>query len=181
MPVASLNPLCGGWSRYLVKLLANFKSDYIKENSIKWLLWIHLVTLMCDIYIVPYSARSCYKVLYNISLSLTQTCFHPAQISTPNGAYNGCCHYRHKALLKHIAIVSCQVLNFYGWVNQSPHDSIAAHIVSNPWRFGYQSYALTNCAITAFPSERVTYVASIQPKGYKVIYTLNKFLIFCYC
>ena len=47
-----------------------------------------------------------------VLLSLTQTCFHPAHISTPKGAYNACCHYRHKALLKHIAIVSCQVLIF---------------------------------------------------------------------
>ena len=47
-----------------------------------------------------------------ILLSQTQTCFHPAHISTPNGAYNACCHYRRKALLKHIAIASCQVLMF---------------------------------------------------------------------
>ena len=45
-------------------------------------------------------------------LSPTQTCFHPAHISTPKGAYNACCHYRRKALLKHIAIASRQVLMF---------------------------------------------------------------------
>ena len=28
------------------------------------------------------------------------------------GAYNACCHYRRKALLKHLAIGSCQVLIF---------------------------------------------------------------------
>ena len=47
-----------------------------------------------------------------ILLSLTQTCFNPAPISTPNGAYNACCHYRPKVLLKHIAITSCWVLIF---------------------------------------------------------------------
>ena len=47
-----------------------------------------------------------------ILLSLTQTCFHPAPISTPKEAYNVCCHYRRKALLKHRAIASCQVLIF---------------------------------------------------------------------
>ena len=45
-----------------------------------------------------------------VLLSLTQTCFHPAHISTPKGTYNACCHYRHKALFKNIAIASCQVL-----------------------------------------------------------------------
>jgi len=34
-------------------------------------------------------------------------------ISTPKGAYNACCHYKRKALLQHIAIVSCQVLIFF--------------------------------------------------------------------
>ena len=87
---------------------------------------------------------------FTILLFLTQTCFHPAHISAPKGAYyNACCHYRRKALLKHISIASCQILIFYGWVNQSPHNSIAAHRVSNPWPFGYESYAITYCAITA--------------------------------
>ena len=45
-----------------------------------------------------------------VLLSLPQTCFHPTHISAPKGAYNACCHYRRKALLKHIAIASCQVL-----------------------------------------------------------------------
>ena len=34
-------------------------------------------------------------------------------------------------------------------MNQSPHDNIAAHGASNPWPFGCESYALTNCAIAA--------------------------------
>ena len=47
-------------------------------------------------------------------------------------------------------IASCQVLVFiYGSVNQSQHDGIAAHRASNPRPFGYESYALTNCVITA--------------------------------
>ena len=39
--------------------------------------------------------------------------------------------------------------HFYGWVNQSPYDNIAAPGDSNPRPFSYESYALTNCAITA--------------------------------
>ena len=80
---------------------------------------------------------------------MTRTCFHPAHISTSKGAYNPCCHYGRKALLIHIATTSCHVLIFYGWVNQSPHNAIAAHGASTPRPFGYESYALTNCAITA--------------------------------
>ena len=109
-----------------------------------------VIIIICDIYIAPYSARSCSKSKgFTILLSLTQTCFHPAHISTPRGVYNTYGHYRCKALLKHLAITSCQVLIFYGWVNQSPHNSIAAHGALNLRPFGYESYALTKCAITA--------------------------------
>jgi len=81
-----------------------------------------------------------------VLLSLTQTCFHPAHISTPKGAYNTCCHYRRKALLKHIAITSCQVLIFMDeWI--SPHMTTLRPPKIRT--FGYESYALTNCAITA--------------------------------
>ena len=47
-----------------------------------------------------------------VLLSPTRTCFHLVHISTPKGAYNACCHHRHKALLKHIAIASCHVVIF---------------------------------------------------------------------
>jgi len=89
-----------------------------------------------------------FTIVFTILLSLSESCFYPTHISTPKGAYNACCHYRSKALLTH----SHRVLSgthFYGWVNQSPHDSIAAHGASNPRPFGYDSYALSNCAITA--------------------------------
>ena len=49
---------------------------------------------------------------FTILLYLTQICFHPAHISTRKRAYNACCHYSRKALLKHTAIASCQVLIF---------------------------------------------------------------------
>jgi len=45
---------------------------------------------------------------------------------------------------------------FYGWVNQSPHDNIAAPGASNPRPFGYESYVLTNCAITSNEDQRLT-------------------------
>ena len=63
------------------------------------------------VYIAPEPGNpvlSCCTVL----LSPTRTCFHPAHISTRKGAYKACCHYRRKALLKHIAIPSCEVLIF---------------------------------------------------------------------
>jgi len=78
------------------------------------------IIIICDIYIAPYSARSCPRALYNIIYNviiLIQTCFHPAHMSTPNGAYNACCRYRGKALLKHIAITSCQMLIFL-WMSE---------------------------------------------------------------
>jgi len=56
----------------------------------------------------------------------------------------------------HIAIVSRRVLICYGWVNQSPHDSIAAHGAPNPRPFGYESYALTNCAMTVWDGLKPT-------------------------
>ncbi|KAK2142952.1 hypothetical protein LSH36_892g00000 [Paralvinella palmiformis] len=44
-----------------------------------------------------------------------------------------------------------EVLIFYGSVNQSEHDGIAAHGASNLQPFGYKSYALTNCTIIVYP------------------------------
>ena len=38
-----------------------------------------------------------------VLLSPTQTCFHPAHISTRKGAYEACCHYRRTTLLEHLA------------------------------------------------------------------------------
>ena len=101
-----------------------------------------------------------------VLLSPTRTCFHPAHISTPNGPYNPCCHHRRKAFLKLIAIASRQVLNFYGWVNQSPSDGIAVCGDWNPRPFGYEFYALTNCAITARPFEEGNNLSDIvSPKS----------------
>ena len=63
------------------------------------------------VYIEPESGNPVLRCC-TVLLSLIRTCFHPAHISTPKGAYNACCDYRHKALLKHIAIACCQVLIF---------------------------------------------------------------------
>jgi len=61
-----------------------------------------------NVYIAPEPADPV-LMRCTVSLSLAQACFYPAHISTPNGAYNACCHYRRKVLLKHMAIASCQV------------------------------------------------------------------------
>ena len=45
-----------------------------------------------------------------ILLSLTQSCFNKVHISTPNGAYNTCCHNSRKMLIKYIPIMSCRDL-----------------------------------------------------------------------
>ena len=42
---------------------------------------------VCNIYIAPIQLEAALR-LFTILLSLTQTCFHPAHISTPKGAYN---------------------------------------------------------------------------------------------
>jgi len=55
--------------------------------------WVHFADYYSFInnnmlYLYIYSARSCPKrftVLFTILLSLNQTCFHPAHISTPKG------------------------------------------------------------------------------------------------
>jgi len=56
--------------------------------------------------------------------------------------------YRHKALLKHIVIASCQVLIFLWWISQHM-TALQLTEPRNPRPFGYEFYALTNCAITA--------------------------------
>ena len=48
-----------------------------------------------------------------VLLSLAQTCFHPAHISTPKGAYNACCHFSLKALFKRTAIASVRYSFFF--------------------------------------------------------------------
>ena len=45
--------------------------------------------------------------------SLTQTCFNPAQTSTPRGAFSPCCCKQRNRLLNHISISSCQILSLW--------------------------------------------------------------------
>ena len=69
------------------------------------------MVILMHVYIVPEPGNPVVRRC-TVLLSPTQTCFHLAHISTPKGACNACCHYRCKALFKHIAIASCQVLIF---------------------------------------------------------------------
>ena len=73
---------------------------------------ILITIIICDIYIAPLFSQIATLRRCTVLLPLTQTCFDPASISTPRGAYNPCCYFRPKGLLKHIAIMSCQILIF---------------------------------------------------------------------
>ena len=104
-----IKPLQG--RQYIYSDMIQLASCY--NNCIHIKLYLFLDNIIMHVYIVPEPGNPvlmCCTVL----LSLTQTSFHPAHISTPKGAYNACCHYRRKALLKHIPIISCQVLIFMG-------------------------------------------------------------------
>ena len=86
-----------------------FKDDFLMDKrSHRYSGVLSPIDLIMHVYIVPEPGNPVLKRC-TILLSLTRTCFHPAHILTPKWAY---CHYRCKALLKHIAIASCQVLIF---------------------------------------------------------------------
>ena len=91
-----------------------------------------------------------------VLLSLPQTCFHPAHLSTPKGAYKK--HTTHAAIIgaKFIATTSCQVLVL--WMSEP---IVATPIASNPRPFDNESYALTNCAITALHIVRLRHVTCL--------------------
>ena len=89
-------------------------------------------------------------ICFYIIIFPTRTRFNPAHTSTPEGAYNKCCRYRHIGLLRHTAIKSSQVLIL--WMSEPV--AMRLHCgsrASNLQPFGYESYALTHCAITAQP------------------------------
>ena len=93
-------------------ILRNRNLHFIEYSSRLIIIIIIITTIIiiiiiikkCDIYITPFQLEAAlrrFTALFTIVLSLTQTCFHPAHISTPKGAYNASCHYRRKALLTH--------------------------------------------------------------------------------
>jgi hypothetical protein len=69
--------------------------------------------------------------------------------------------------------------SFYGWVNQLPHDSIAAPGASNPWPFGNESYALTNSVITARSIQSYRQLESIH--GDNSVYDITYLDLIYYC
>ena len=86
---------------------------------------------------------------WTVLLSLTQTCFNPAPTSTSQKSIQCMLPLKVQSITQ---IQSHYVLSgshFYGRVNQSSHDNIAAPKASNPQPYLYESYSLTNCAITA--------------------------------
>ena len=93
--------------------------------------------------------------------SLTETCFNPAHTSTPRGAFSPCCRKQRNRLLNHIAISSRQILS-YGWVNQSPNDSIA--VASNTRPSDYETDALTTT-----PSQLYTHEHLFSKIGSKLV------------
>ena len=60
-----------------------------------------------------------------------------------------CCNERRNALLKRIAITSCQILISMDELTSRQRANIAAPGASNRRHFAYESHALINCAITA--------------------------------
>ena len=73
--------------------------------------------------------------------------FHPTHTSTPEGAYNAFCHDRRIALLRR----SHHVLSdSHFWLSEPVVTwQRCSYLVSNPRLFGYDSYALSNCVMTA--------------------------------
>jgi len=53
----------------------------------------HIIIIMMHVYIAPEPGNPVLRCC-TVSLSLTQTCFYPAQVSPPNGAYIACCHLK---------------------------------------------------------------------------------------
>ena len=92
-----------------------------------------IIIIICDIYIVSYSARSCSKALYNIIIPDSDL-FPPSTYLNSQGSIQ-CMRPLYAQSITQTQ--SHHIL--YGWVNQSPHDSIVAHGASNPRPFGYKS------------------------------------------
>jgi len=99
-----------------------------------------VIIIICDIYIAPYSARSCFKTLYNIIYNI----IIPDSDLFPLSTY-----LNFQRSIQCMLPLLAQSINqthshhilsgthfFYGWVN--------------PWLFDYESYARTNCTITAY-------------------------------
>jgi len=53
---------------------------------------IIIIIIIMNVYIAPEPGKPVLRRCTVVLLSLTQTGFHQAHISTPNGAYNACRH-----------------------------------------------------------------------------------------
>ena len=112
------------------------------------LLHLYYIIIIMHVYIAPEPGNPVLRRC-TISLSTTKTCFHPTHISIPKGAYNA----YNVTQTQPSRPVSYSF--FYGWVNQSLHDNIAAQGNSSPRPFSYEPYALNNWFIFCFVHARI--------------------------
>ena len=97
------------------------------------------------VYIVPEPGKPVLRHC-TVLLSLTQTCFYNL---TSQGSIQCMLPLKTQSINRTRSHHVLSGSHFYGWVNQSPNDSTAAPGASKLWLFGYESYPLTNCTITA--------------------------------
>ena len=117
----------------------------VKSNTI-------IIIITCNIYIAPYSARSCSKAPYNIIYNIIipdSNLFPPSTYLKSQGGIQPMLQLKVQSVTRTHSHSVLSGSHFYGRVNQSPHDNIAAHRALKPRPFGYESYTLTNCTITA--------------------------------
>ena len=133
---------CSNWCE-LDDWIQNFTTQVIKFNCLIWVSRQAFPRKICQkVRRVSethgYALQYYYPWLWPVSQHISQL---PRE-HTMHAAIIGIKRYPHS----HSILLGTQ---FYGREKQSPHDNSAAHRASNLWPFGYESYALTNCAIMA--------------------------------
>ena len=65
--------------------------SYAFDHDLALSIIITTIIIIMHIYIAPEPGNPVLRG-FTVLLSLTQSCFYPAHISIPKGAYNACCH-----------------------------------------------------------------------------------------
>ena len=76
---------------------------------------IIIIIIIMHVYIAPVPGNPVLRRCTIIIIPGSDLFQSNTHISTPRGVYNTCCHYRSRALFRHIhvTIMSCQVLGFF--------------------------------------------------------------------